>query len=105
MTEWVTVTVAIITAVVGPIVVLWQKHRMDLAKRLGELRQENSDQHAEGRQLLGAIHSDIKAIHHDLGKVDERTESVVAAVESIREWVHEHEVRHAVDAIRDEQAS
>lgn len=106
MTVWVTLMVAVVTAVVGPTVVIWQKHRLDLSAKMGELRQENTEQHAEGRQLLSAIHEDIKMVHRDLGKIDERTETVVGAVESIREWVHEHEVRHAVDAIqRDEPTS
>jgi hypothetical protein len=74
MTAWLTLTVALVTAVVGPTVVIWQKHRLDLAAKMGELRQENTDQHAEGRQLLSAIHEDIKVVHRDLGKIDERTE-------------------------------
>ena len=106
MTAWLTLTVALVTAVVGPTVVIWQKHRLDLAAKMGVLRQENTDQHAEGRQLLSAIHEDIKVVHRDLGRIDERTETVVEAVESIREWVHGHEVHHAVEAIqRDKQSS
>lgn len=102
MTAWITVVVAVVTAVVGPMLVIWRQNR----HQLGVLRQENTDQHAEGRQLLFAIHEDIKVVHRDLGKIDERTETVVESVEGIREWVHGHEVSHAVQAIqRDEQSS
>jgi cyanophycinase-like exopeptidase len=102
MTAWVTVVAAVVTAVVGPMLVIWRQNR----HQLGLLRQENTDQHAEGRQLLQTIHNDLKLVHTDLGAIDERTGTVVEAVESIREWVHGHEVHHAVEAIqRDDSPS
>lgn len=96
MAWWVSVVVAVITAVVGPMLLLWRQHQ----HQLKVLRQENTDQHAEGRQLLAAIHGDLLEVHRDLGKIDERTEQVVEAVEGIRVWVSDHEVRHAVDGMR-----
>jgi hypothetical protein len=101
MTAWITLVVAIVTAVVGPMLVIWRQNRHQLVL----LRQENTDQHAEGRELLQTIHSGLKVIHTDLGAVGERADQVANAVDEVRVWVHEHEVRHAVEAIqRDEPA-
>ncbi len=101
MTAWITLVVAIVTAVVGPMLVIWRQNRHQLVL----LRQENTDQHAEGRELLQTIHNDLKVIHTDLGAVGERADQVANAVGEVRVWVHEHEVRHAVEAIqRDEPA-
>lgn len=104
MGHWVALAVAIITGVVGPMVVLWQKHRQDLAVKMAELRAENTEQHAEGRQLLSSIHGDLKQVHRDLGKIDEKQDNVGLAVEAIKEWVHDHEIRHAVQDMRDKQS-
>jgi hypothetical protein len=102
MTAWITVVAAVVTAVVGPMLVIWRQNR----HQLGLLRQENTEQHAEGRQLLQTIHNDLKLVHTDLGAVGERAERVADAVDEVREWVHGHEVRHAVDAIqRDDSPS
>jgi len=101
MTGWVVLCAAFITAVLGPMLVIWRQNRHEL----GLLRQENTDQHAEGRTLLSAVHADIQRVHHDLGRVDERTETVVEAVESIKDWVHTHEIRHLVDGIGRDDSS
>jgi hypothetical protein len=90
------VAVAFITAVVGPMLLVWRQHRHDLEV----LRRENSAQHNEGHQLLQTIHSDLRLVHKDLGKIDGRTEAVVEAVEDVRRWVLDHEVRHAVEDMK-----
>lgn len=96
MGVWVPVVAAVITAVVGPMLLIWRQHKHQLAL----LRDENTLQHAEGRELLQTIHQDLKSVHRDLGKIDGRTETVVDAVGAIREWVHTHEVKHAVEDMR-----
>jgi uncharacterized protein HemX len=96
MVHWVAIVGAVITGVVGPMVVLWQKHRHDLTLKMAELRAENTEQHAEGRQLLSDIHGDLKQVHRDLGKIDEKQDNMTLAVEAIKGWVHNHEIRHLV---------
>lgn len=97
MAAWVVpIVVAFVSAVIGPMLLVWRQHRHDM--RL--LRQENTSQHAEGQQLLQTIHKDLRLVHQDLGKIDGRTETVVDAVEDVRRWVLEHEVRHAVDELK-----
>jgi hypothetical protein len=93
--------VAAVSAIVGPMVVLRKQHNHEL--RLRQLQQENSDQHAEGRALVGELHEDVKGLLGHVGRIDERTEHVVNGVESIRQWVHDHEIRHAVDAMKAQQ--
>lgn len=91
------IAVAVISALVGPLLVLRKQHQHDL--RLQELKRENTDQHAEGRALVGGLHADVRDLLGKVGRIDERTEAVVDAVDDVREWIHAHEVRHAVDAI------
>jgi len=52
--------VAAVSAIVGPMVVLRKQHNHEL--RLQQLQQENSDQHAEGRALVGELHEDVKGL-------------------------------------------
>jgi hypothetical protein len=100
MTGTVVLAAAFISAVLGPMLVIWRQNRHDL--RL--LRQENTDQHAEGRQMLQTIHNDLRVIHTDLGAVGERADQVAYAVDEVRVWVHEHEVRHAVEGMQRDEA-
>jgi hypothetical protein len=93
------VVVAVVSAIVGPILVLWRQHRHEI--KLRQLQEMNTSQHAEGRSILSELRDDVKAVHRDLGKLDAGQESVVVAVGDIRQWITTHEVRHAVDAIRD----
>jgi hypothetical protein len=53
--------------------------------------------------LVGELHEDVKGLLGHVGRIDERTEHVVNGVESIRQWVHDHEIRHAVDAMKAQQ--
>lgn len=96
MAVWVPVVAAVVSAIVGPMLLIWRQHKHELLV----LREDNTQQHAEGKQLLTTIHQDLRTVHQDLGKIDGRTEAVVEAVESIREWVHTHEVKHAVEELR-----
>ena len=98
MAGWIIpVVVAFITAVVGPMLLVWRQHRHDLEV----LRHENTTQHNEGKELLQTIHADLRLVHKDLGKIDGRTEAVVEAVDDMRRWVLDHEVRHAIADLRD----
>jgi hypothetical protein len=97
------IAVAAIMAVVGPLLVLRKQHEHDL--RLQRLQQENTDQHAEGRALVGGLHSDVRDLLGKVGRIDERTEAVVDAVGDVREWIHAHEIRHAVDEIERDKLS
>lgn len=97
------IAVAAISAIVGPLLVLKKQQQHDL--RLQVLAKENTDQHAEGTEILTRLHRDVRDLSGKVGRVDERTERIGEAVEKVGKWIHTHEIRHAVDEIeRDKSA-
>jgi uncharacterized protein HemX len=91
------IVVAAISAVVGPLLVIRRQHQHDL--KLQELQKENTEQHAEGRSLLGGLHQDVRDLAGKIERVDERTVQIKDSMGHVREWIHTHEIRHAVDEI------
>lgn len=91
------IVVAAISAIVGPLLVMRRQHQHDI--KLRELAEENSEQHSEGLQMISGLHEDVRDLADKIGRVDERTGHIRESMENVREWIHAHEIRHAVDEI------
>lgn len=77
--------VAVITAIVGPMLVAWQ------AKRL---RAENTSQHAEGRALLSQVLARLDEQGEGVATVAQRTERIEGKVDDVVAWQANHERLH-----------
>jgi hypothetical protein len=55
--------------------------------QIAKLRQENTEQHAEGRQLLRHVADRVASVDGKVEKVDEK-------VDKIQVWVGHHELEH-----------
>lgn len=86
------IAVAIVTAVVGPLLIAWRLDRRTkrVEKNLAVVREENTVQHAAGQTVLGSL---VTSHLQLIGKVDE----VVGVVGEVKGWTSTHELVHQAE--------
>lgn len=83
--------IAVIPVVVAVITALgaWISNKASDA-RIESLRTENTDQHAEGRALLGHLSNQITGIDSKVDRLDER-------LDNVQQWASNHENAHLIE--------
>lgn len=78
--------VPVVVALIGAWAVI-RKHEEKATKRSNEIRDENTQQHAEGRELLTHLSGQVSGMDKKLDRMDER-------LDDIQVWRTTHEIEH-----------
>lgn len=78
--------VPVVVALIGAWAVI-RKHEEKATKRSDQLREENSQQHAEGRALLTHLSGQVSGMDEKLDRMDER-------LDDMHVWRITHEIEH-----------
>ena len=81
------VVLVLISAVLGPMVVMWYGHK---------LRQENTSQHAEGRALQREILDHLGALDGRSEVMERRQVRIEGKLDQVVDWKTQHQLEHAL---------